>query len=158
MKNKMFQSVYLDTSIFAGKVILADTEDRQCALLIDKVPCNDLKEYKFLTSKFTLIELAELISRKVTEEKAKSIIFDLVYNPESRIFLVNPEPVHKTWATKQYFDIDILIANIVNTALKHRIPGFDTIHAQNHCKARRKYNCSKQRYTFSKIQRFKKCR
>lgn len=121
--------VYLDTSIFAGKVMLADVEDRKCALLIDKVSGNEFKTYRFLTSKFTLIELAELIARKVTEDKAKSILFDLVYNPELPIYLMNPEPVHKTWATREYFDIDLLIANIVNTALKHRMPGFDTIRA-----------------------------
>ena len=65
----------------------------------------------------------------VTEDKAKSTLFDLVYNPQIPIFLINPEPAHKTWARREYFDIDLLVANIVNTALKHRMPGFDTIHA-----------------------------
>jgi len=128
-KEDSLQSVYLDTSIFAGKVMMADQEDKQCAILLGKISSNEFNQFRFLTSKFTLIEIAELIARKVTEDKAKSTLFDLVYNPQIPIFLINPEPAHKTWARREYFDIDLLVANIVNTALKHRMPGFDTIHA-----------------------------
>lgn len=121
--------VYLDASIFAGAVLLADAEDQQCALLIKRIANKKFAGYQFITSKFTLIELAELVSRKETKDKAKAILFDIVYNPDLPIDLINPEPVHKTWGKKQYFDIDLLIAHLVNTALEYSIPGFDTIHA-----------------------------
>jgi len=121
--------VYLDTSIFAGKVLLTDAEDEKCAVLIEKISSGEFDDYEFITSKFTLIELAELISRKQTQDKAKSILFDIIYNPDLPIFLINPESVHKTWAKSEFFDIDLLIADIVNTALEYKIPGFDTIHA-----------------------------
>lgn len=121
--------VYLDTSIFAGAILLNDNEDKKCALLLKKICQNKLTKYEFITSIFTLVELAELISRKKTKNKAKAILFDLVYNPDYRITLVNPEPTHKIWGNREYFDIDLLIANLVNTALEYHIPGFDTIHA-----------------------------
>jgi len=131
-------SIYLDTSIFAGQVLQKDAEDEKCALLLEKISNNELDSYFFMTSKFTLVELAELIARKETTEKAKSILFDIM-NIEMPIALLNPEPVHRTWYTqnkkkqnreKSYgYDIDRLISNLVNTALEFRIPGFDTIHA-----------------------------
>lgn len=120
--------VYLDTSIFAGKVLLSDAEDKKCALLIKKVTNNEFGDYEFVTSKFTLIELAELISRKKTKNKAKVVLWD-IYDPDLPVYLINPEPVHKTWEKGEYFDIDLLIANLINTALDYSIPGFDTIHA-----------------------------
>lgn len=130
MKNKTeSKTVYLDTSIFAGKVLLNDAEDKKCALLIKKISDKELRNYKFITSIFTLVELAEVIARKETEDKAKSILFDIMNDPELPIYLVNPEPSHKTSKGREYFDIDRLIANLVKTALKYRIPGFDTIHA-----------------------------
>ncbi|MBA7596399.1 hypothetical protein ES703_03369 [subsurface metagenome] len=123
------QTVYLDTSIFAGKVLLNDAEDKKCALLIKKISDKECGNYKFITSIFTLVELAELISRRETEDKAKSILFDIMNDPDLPIYLINPEPVHKASKTREYFDIDILIAHLVKTALKYSIPGFDTIHA-----------------------------
>lgn len=120
---------YLDTSVFAGSVLLEDDEDRSCALLIRQISNNLYDDYTFITSVFTLIELAELIARKRTKDKAKAILFDIMYDPNLPIQLVNPEPVHKTWGQKDYFDIDKLVANLVNTALEYGIPGFDTIHA-----------------------------
>ena len=65
-KEDSLQSVYLDTSIFAGKVMMADQEDKQCAILLGKISSNEFNQFRFLTSKFTLIEIAELIARKVT--------------------------------------------------------------------------------------------
>jgi len=88
--------VYLNTSIFAGKVLLNDAEDKKCALLIKNISEEKFADYEFVTSKFTLIELAELISRKKTKEKAKAILFDIMNNPDLPIYLINPEPVHKT--------------------------------------------------------------
>lgn len=135
MKDKTdSMSVYLDTSIFAGKVLLSDDEDKKCALLMETISNKEFDNYAFMTSKFTLVDLAELISRRKTIDKAKSILFDIMNNPDLPIYLLNPEPVHKTWTHKtlgkrQLFDIDLLIANLVNTALDYRIPGFDTIHA-----------------------------
>ena len=121
--------VYLDTSIFAGMVLLSDEEDKKCALLIKKIANKEFENHQFITSKFTLIELAELITRKETKEKAKAVLFDLVYDPDLQIDLISPEPAHKTLYKREYFDIDLLIAHIVNTALEYSIPGFDTIHA-----------------------------
>ena len=135
MRNKIDSKlVYLDTSIFAGKVLLSDAEDKKCASLIDKISNKEFENWRFGTSKFALVELAEVISRQRTEDQAKSILFDVMYNPDLAIYLLNPEPVHKTWVHKtrgkrQFFDIDLLIANLVNTALEYSIPGFDTIHA-----------------------------
>ena len=120
---------YLDTSIFAGSALLEDDEDRSCALLIERISNNLYEDYTFITSVFTLIELAELIARRKTKDKAKAILFDIMYDPNLPIQLVNPEPVHKTWGQRDYFDIDRLVANLVNTALEYGIPGFDTIHA-----------------------------
>ena len=121
--------VYLDTSIFADKVLLSDAEDRKCAQLINRIANKEFGNYKFITSKFTLIELAELISRKKTKNKAKIILFDMMDNPDLPIYFVNPEPVHETWGRHEYFDINFLIRNLINTALDYSIPGFDTIHA-----------------------------
>lgn len=127
--NIQHKVVYLDTSVFAGKVLLTDAEDKNCALLLEKISNKQLDNYDFITSKFTLIELAELIARRKTKDEAKSILFDLMYDRDLRIYLVNPESAHKAWKGYEYFDIDTLIAGLVNTALKYGIPGFDTIHA-----------------------------
>ena len=121
--------VYLDTSIFAGDVLRNDAEDKQCATLMRKIVKNEFRTYTFITSIFTLIELAELIARKKTKNRAKAILFDIMNNPDLPVYLVNPEPIHRRWGKREYFDIDLLIAHFVNTALDHRIPGFDTIHA-----------------------------
>ena len=75
------KTVYLDTSIFAGKVLLSDAEDKKCALLIKKISDKEFDNYTFITSIFTLVELAELISRKETEDKAKIILFDILLSP-----------------------------------------------------------------------------
>jgi len=121
--------VYLDTSIFAGTVLLSDDEDKKCAFLINIIANKGFEDYQFITSKFTLIELAELISRKETKDKAKAVLFDIVYNPDLPINLISPESAHKSWGKREYFDIDLLIAHLVNTALEYSIPGYDTIHA-----------------------------
>ena len=56
-------------------------------------------------------------------------LFDLMNNPDIPIYFINPEKVHKNWNKREHFDIDLLIANIINTALDYNLPGFDTIHA-----------------------------
>lgn len=121
--------IYLDTSIFAGKVLMRDFEDKKCSALWNKIIKNKLGDFEFITSKFTLIELAELISRKKTKMKAKALLFDITSNPDLPISLMSPEMPHKLSKGKEFFDIDLLISNIINTALEYNIPGFDTIHA-----------------------------
>ena len=129
MKEKEKLLVYVDTSVFAGKVLLKDEEDKKSSLLIRRISANKFNNFKFVTSKFTLVELGELISRKKTKNKAKTVLFDIMYNSKLPIFLLNPEDPHKEFKKKEYFEIDLLIKNFVNTALDFNIPGFDTIHA-----------------------------
>jgi len=154
MNNELVSKlVYLDASIFAGTVLLSDDEDKQCALLIKRIANKEFAGYQFITSKFTLIELAELISRKETKDKAKAILFDIVYDPELPIDLIDPEPVHKTWGKRRYFDIDLLIAHLVNTALEYSIPGFDTIHAHTVMKINEKIIAVSKDRDFKRFQR-----
>lgn len=89
--------VYLDTSIFAGKVLLSDKEDQKCVELIEKISNNELDNFTFVTSKFTLIELAELICRKKTQNEAKALLFDIMHDPNLKIMLLNPQPAHKKY-------------------------------------------------------------
>ena len=129
MKKTESELVYLDTSIFAGSALRRDAEDEKCRLLIEKIRDGKLSSYEFVTSIFTLVELADVISRRQTEEKAKALLFDVMNDPDLPIYFADPEPAHKTWKGREYFDIDVLIRNFLNTTLKYRLPGFDTIHA-----------------------------
>ena len=128
MKNDQIL-VYLDTSIFAGRILLDDEEDKKSSLLLRRISNEKYPYFRFVTSKFTLVELAELISRKKTKNKAKTVLFDLMNDPKLPIFFLNPEKPHKETKKKEFYDIDTLIQNFVNTALDYNIPGFDTIHA-----------------------------
>lgn len=128
-KNKSKPLVYLDTSVFAGKVLIKDAEDKSCALLWKEITNRKYRNFQFITSIFTLIELAELISRKKSKMKAKAVLFDIMNNPDLPISLMGPEKAHKVSKNKEFFDIDLLIANMINTALRYNLPGFDTIHA-----------------------------
>jgi predicted nucleic acid-binding protein len=128
-QNRSVELIYLDTSVFVGKILSQDNEDKKSKLLLNRIFNHKYDDLKFVSSKFTLIELAELISRKKTKNKAKIVLFDLMYNPDIPIYFINPEKEHKEWKKKEYFDIDRLISNFINTALDFNIPGFDTIHA-----------------------------
>ncbi len=154
--NNRLQLVYLDTSIFAGAILLQDEEDKKSKILLRNISKNKYTKFEFVTSKFTLIELAELISRKKTENKAKVTLFDLLYYPNNIINFINPEKPHKKSTTKEYFDMDTLISNIVNTALKFKIPGFDTIHAHTVSKQDKKTVAISKDNHFKRFNKIKK--
>lgn len=127
--SRNIQYVYLDTSIIAGSILKNDLEDKEAFKLISKIKRNKYPNFEFITSSFTLIEVAEVISRKKDKSRAKVLLWDIVNNPSVPILPVHPEPVHKKSGSKEYHELDELVAGIINTALEYKIPGYDTIHA-----------------------------
>lgn len=123
--------VYIDSCVFISSIKEDEGENYITAKqLIEKINSKvfPFAPYKFYTSKFTLVELGEAIARKMSQQQAKSIIFDLIYPKRKRIFFLDPSKPDKKIQQKKYFDIDKLIRQLTHTAIEYCLPAFDTIH------------------------------
>lgn len=122
--------------------------------LIEKIyeTPNPFKLFRFFTSKFSLIEIGEVIARKVNVLEAKSLQLDLLYHPEKRIRLSDPYKPDMRENGKSYFDIDKLVLELSYTGMEYQLPVFDTIHCHTILTARTKVVISSDKH-FKKLEK-----
>lgn len=118
--------VYIDSNVFVSNVCDDEDNYKPSKEFIDFILNNNFpKEFVFLTSRFTEVEVASAIFRKTkNEERARATLHKLERPWKEKFLLLPKEPNKK-------INLDDLIVKLVETALRHGTRFGDTIHAND---------------------------